>query len=117
MTGKTVDPDQLSRIVMLAYGQMDHGGPYWCYVAVRPSRFDEFQATLATKKYNIQHFVQDGYGEVIVSGEGVTPPGEVTKQVAKMFDIPIKQLFTQTDQKSIILNKIKAFSNDQPNGS
>jgi hypothetical protein len=107
MADNQLDPDQLSRIIMLAYGAMDHGGPYWCYVAVKPSRYDAFQAVLATKKYNIQNFVNDGYGEVVVSGEGVMPPQEVTKKVAEMFNVPVRELFRASDPKAVIFAKIE----------
>ena len=107
MADNPIDPDKLSRIVMLAYGKMDHGGPYWVYVAVRPSRYAEFQKAMASKQYNMQSFDADGYGEVIVSGEGVMPPHDVTKQVAKMFNIPINELFKVTDPNKVIFAKIE----------
>jgi hypothetical protein len=107
MTSKTPDPDQLSRIVMLAYGKMDHGGPYWCYVAVKPTRYDDFQAALASKQYNMQNFVTDGYGEVVVSGEGVIPPQDVTAKVAEMFNVPVSQLFKETNPKQAVIDKLQ----------
>jgi hypothetical protein len=104
---KQIDPDQLSRIVMLTYGNMDHGGPYWCYVAIKPTRYDDFQAAMISKKYNMQDFDKDGFGEVIVSGEGAMPPQDVTRQVADMFKVPVKKLFQETDPKRVIFAKIE----------
>ena len=40
-------PDNVSRVIMLLYGKMDHGGPFWCYVAVKPSQFEAFKANLS----------------------------------------------------------------------
>ena len=90
---KPLDSDDISRIVMLTYGAMEDGGQYWCYVAVRPSKYTAFSAAMDSKQYNIQQFEKDGYGEVIVSGRGVMPPRDVTRKVAEMFNIPPKQLF------------------------
>lgn len=92
---------------MLAFGAMNHGGPYWCYVAVKPGRYDEFQAAMQSKKYDMQRFEKDEFGEVIVSGEGVVPPGDVTRQVAEMFAIPISQLFQDTSPKKTIMVKLE----------
>jgi hypothetical protein len=107
MSKNKIDPDQHSRIVMLAYGKMNHGGPYWCYVSVKPSQYDAFQAALATKQYNMQNFVSDGYGEVVVSGEGAKPPHDVTAKVAHMFNVPIDQLFKEADPKKLVFAKIE----------
>ena len=112
MESKAINPDNLSRIVMLTYGAMEHGGPYWCYVAVKPSRYEEFQSRLASKKYNIQNFSEDAFGEVIVSGEGITPPQDITKQVANLFNIPFKDFFRDIDPKKTIINKIQSNNED-----
>ncbi len=69
-----LDPDNLSRVIMLLYGQMDHGGPFWCYVAIKPSRFDAFRETERAGAINLYDF--DDFGEVIVSAEGEQPPDE-----------------------------------------
>ena len=99
--------DSLSRIVALTFGHMENGGQYWCYVAVKPSRYDEFQKAMHSKAYNIQRFPDDGYGEVIVSGEGITPPSEVTRQVANLFNIPLKEFFKDIDPKKTIIDKLQ----------
>ncbi len=94
---KPVDSDDISRIVMLAYGTMNHGGPYWCYVAVRPGRSEAFRKALAGKNYNMQQFEPDGFGEIIVSGEGIAPPVEITHKVAAMFNVKVRDLFAEVD--------------------
>ena len=87
------NPDSLSRIVMLTFGHMEQGGSYWCYVAIKPSRYDAFRAAMYSMTYNIQNFDKDEFGEIIVSGHGDRPPRDVTQKVAKMFDIQIRDLF------------------------
>ncbi len=99
--------DSLSRIIALTFGHMENGGNYWCYVAVKPSRYEEFQKAMQSKAYNIQHFPDDGYGEVIVSGEGITPPADVTRQVANMFNIPLKEFFKDIDPKKTIIDTLQ----------
>jgi len=106
-----IAPDDIARIVMLAFGPMEQGGEYWCYVAVRPGRYEEFKRAMAGKRYNIQHFEQDGYGEIIVSGDGGLPPRDVTKQVAQLFNIPIRQLFEDIDPQAAIAKGIEALKN------
>lgn len=107
-----LDPDQVSRVIMLAFGAMEQGGQYWCYVAVKPSRYEECKRLLSSRQYNIQHFVDDGFGEIIVSGAGGLPPREVVKQVALLYDIPIRQMFDQVEPLVAITNKIEAFINN-----
>ena len=109
-----IGPDDFSRIVTLTYGTMDHGGPYWCYVAVKPSRYAQFQEAMNSKRYNMQQFDQDGYGEVIVSGAGVVPPKQITRQVADMFNVQIKDLFAVSDDPMPEINEqIKKLNGDE----
>lgn len=79
------------RLVMLVRGMMEPRGSYWCYVAVKPSLVKKFKNAIASK-YNIQNFVKDAYGEVIVSGRGRTPPQEVIEKVAEMYGVNPKVL-------------------------
>lgn len=109
---KPIDSDDISRIVMLTYGKMDHGGPYWCYVAIRPSQYKAFTAAMDSKTYNMQNFANDGYGEVIVSGEGVMPSKDITKKVAEMFNIPLKQLFADIEHNKRIEQVIEDVNAD-----
>ncbi len=92
MSGVTADDrDNTSRLVMLVRGLMETRGSYWCYVAVKPSLAKKFQKAIADK-YNIQNFVKDSYGEIVVSGKGRTPPREVTEKVAEIFGLNPKDL-------------------------
>lgn len=111
MSETVADKDGVSRIVMMIRGVMDTRGFYWCYVAVKPSLAKKFQQAIKAK-YNIQNFVKDGYGEIIVSGRGRTPPQEVTEKVAEMAGIDPKQL--QESDTEIDLDKIIAAVPAQP---
>ncbi len=103
-----IDTDDVARMIMLTYGRLeDNSNSYWCYVAVRPSQYARFQQTQKQGKLNLQTFYEDGFGEVIVSGDGVFPPAEVTRKVAKLFDIPIKDLFGDVeDPQAVVSAKI-----------
>ncbi len=102
----THDPDEVSRVIMLLYGTMDHGGPFWCYVAVKPSQFDAFKAAEAGGNLNLYEF--DEFGEVIVSAEGELPPDEVTEKVAEMYGADASTFFQPVDPISEINKKIAA---------
>ena len=100
-------PDHLARMVMLIYGTMSDSNPFWCFVSVKPSQYAHLQKLVAEKKLDIRNFVQDGFGEIIVSGEGVVPPGDVIKKVAAMFNVPIRDLLQDFDMDAIIAKEIK----------
>lgn len=98
------DADTLSRVIMLLYGKMDHGGPFWCYVAIKPSQFNAFKAAEAAGTIDLYNF--DAYGEVIVSAEGQTPPEEVTLKVAEMYGADPSTFFQPIDPLAEIDRKI-----------
>ncbi len=98
------DPDSISRIIMLVYGTMEHGGPFWCYVAVKPSMYDRFKDAEAKGTLDLYNF--DEYGEIIVSAEGETPPDEVTVKVAEMYNTDPAKFFQPVDPKQAIAEKI-----------
>lgn len=101
-------PDHLARMVMLIYGTMSDTNPFWCFVSVKPSQHSRLQRLVAEKKFDIRNFVKDGFGEIIVSGEGVVPPGDVVKKVAQMFNIPIRDLFRDDyDMDAIIAKEVE----------
>lgn len=98
------NPDNLSRVIMLLYGKMDHGGPFWCYVAVKPSQFEAFKTAEASGKIDLYNF--EAFGEVIVSAEGDTPPEEVTLKVAEMYGADASTFFQPIDPMQEIDKKI-----------
>ena len=99
------DADALSRVIMLLYGQMDHGGPFWCYVAIKPSQFEAFKA--AEKAGTIDLYNFESFGEVIVSAEGKTPPDDVTLKVAEMYGADPSTFFQPIDPIAEIGKKIE----------
>lgn len=105
--------DALARIVMLTYGPMQKGeGNYWCYVALKPTLYDQFMKETRAGKMELQRFEELGYGEVIVSGPGVLPPNDVTARVAKMYNADIRELFGRTNPKTVIAAKIEQLKKD-----
>lgn len=99
------NPDAISRIIMLVYGKMESGGPFWCYVAVKPSMYDAFKTAETAGTLDLYKF--EPYGEIIVSGEGKTPPEEVTKKVAEMYNTDPARFFEPMDPKKVIEEKIE----------
>jgi hypothetical protein len=97
-------PDNVSRVIMLLYGKMEHGGPFWCYVAIKPSQFEAFKVAETAGTIDLYNF--DAYGEVIVSAEGQTPPEEVTLKVAEMYGADASTFFQPIDPMAEIGKKI-----------
>lgn len=106
----------LPRAVMLTYGRMQEGkGTYWCYVAVKPSEYDRFQRVTKAGKMDLHRFEENGFGEIIVSGPGVLPPADVTRQVAELYNTDIRDLFGDIDPLSVIERKIAKMKESQVN--
>lgn len=96
--------DSLSRVIMLLNGHMDHGGPFWCYVAIKPSMFEAFKVAEREGAVDLYNFEE--FGEVIVSAEGDWPPYEVTKKVGEMYGSDADSFFGEIDPLKEIGNKI-----------
>jgi hypothetical protein len=108
------DPDKLSRVIMLLYGKMDTGNPFWCYVAVKPSQFEAFKKAETAGKIDLYNFAE--FGEVIVSAEGKTPPDDVTRKVAEMYNADPSTFFQPIDPIAEIgkkLDEMKAKDENQ----
>jgi len=90
---------------------MDHGGPFWCYVAVKPSQFEAFKVAEKSGKIDLYNF--DEFGEVIVSAEGQTPPDEVTIKVAEIYGADPSTFFQPIDPIAQINEKIEQFKKEQ----
>lgn len=100
--------DRTARMVMLTYGRMQDGKtPFWCYVAVKPSHYDTLMEQAKAGTLNLQTYEEDGFGEILVSGPGTYPPTNITQQIARLFNTPIKDLFPNTDPKEAITRKIE----------
>ena len=95
MTEEKPKTDDLTRVIVLVYGMLDNGNPFWVYVAVKPSKYQPFLAAQKDGSLDLHQF--DGFGEIIVSGEGRLPPDEVTLKVAEMYQTDPSTLFNKTD--------------------
>lgn len=102
-----ITPDDVARLVMLTFGTMVDTKPFWCFVAVKPSRQDELNKRIASKTFDINNFEKDGFGEIVVSGEGVIPPNDVIKKVSELFNVPIRDFFQPFDQDKVISKEIE----------
>jgi hypothetical protein len=83
MTDPKPKSDDLTRIIVLIYGMLESGNPFWLFAAVKPSRYQPMLAAQKQATLDLYHF--ELYGEIIVSGEGKSPPDEVTLKVAEMY--------------------------------
>jgi hypothetical protein len=105
------NPDNIARIIMLVYGKLQNGNPFWCYCAVKPGMFDQFKADEAAGKLDLYNF--EPYGEVVVSGEGETPPNEVTAKVAEMYNTDASKFFQPIDPQKEIAEKIEELKSQE----
>lgn len=87
-------PD-LIRIIVLVYAMLENGNPFWVYVAVKPSKYQAFLT--AQKEGAVDLFEFEPFGEIIVSGEGKSPPDEVTLKVAEMYQTDPSTMFQTMD--------------------
>ena len=96
------DKDALARVIVLIYGMLEGGKPFWVYAAVKPSKYDEFNKLKGENKIDLQNF--DPFGELIIAGEGQTPPIDVTLKVAEVYQTDVTKFFDGTDPKETLDN-------------
>jgi hypothetical protein len=108
----SVNADDVTRIIMLIYGKLEDGNPFWCYVAVKPSQFEAFKAAQVAGTLNLYEFAP--YGEVIVSAPGATPPTDVTRQVAEMYGADPSTFFQPIDPLEAVDEKLKEWQQNPP---
>ncbi len=92
---RSVILDNYTRIIVLVNGILVSKKPFWCYVAVKPSMYPSFlqkqeEGTLDLYKFGM-------LGEVIISGEGTTPPEAVTQKVADVYQVSRESMFKAVD--------------------
>lgn len=97
------DQDALARVIVLIYGMMEGGKPFWVYAAVKPSQYDAFNEAKKNNKLNLKDF--GGFGELIIAGEGQTPPIEVTLKVAEVYQTDAKKMFDGSDPREALKEK------------
>ncbi len=98
------NPDDVSRVIMLLFGRLEAGGPFWCYVAIKPSRYEAFQAAQNEGLVDLYDF--DEFGEVVVSAEGEHPPLKVTEEVARLYGTDARKFFREIDPLAEIAKQI-----------
>jgi hypothetical protein len=96
MTDDKPNPD-LTRTIVLVYGMLESGNPFWVFVAVKPSKYQAFMT--AQKDGSLDLYSFDAYGEIIVSGEGRQPPDEVTLKVAEMYQTDPTKIFQDIEEE------------------
>ena len=100
-------PDNVARAVMMLFGKMANSQPFWCFVAVKPSRKDELAQRVKNKTIELTRYVEEGFGEIIVSGESAMPPRDVLKTLSTMFNVPIRKLFAESEFEKEIQDEIE----------
>lgn len=93
MTDKLTNNSDLMRTIVLVYGLLENGNPFWVFVAVKPSQYQPFITAQKDGTLNLYQFVP--YGEIIVSGVGKSPPDEITIKVAEMYQTDPDKLKAQ----------------------
>ena len=96
--------DDIARIIVLLGGVLASTEPFWAYVAVKPSVFAKFQHDHKTGVLDYYNFAP--YGEMVVSGEGHSPPDEVTAKVAALYKTNPQDFFTCDDPQAAIAEKL-----------
>lgn len=87
--------DATTRTIVLIYGLLEDGGPFWVYAAVKPSKYQGFLAAQKDGSLNLYEFAP--FGEIIISGKGKSPPDEVTLKLAEMYQTDPSTLFVKED--------------------
>ncbi len=102
-----LSPDNVARMVVLVFGKTAESQPFWCFVALKPSMRPEVSQKIRDKTLDLTRFVEDGYGEIVVSGESAMPPRDVLKTVAAIFNVPVRSLFADFDFDAEISKEIE----------
>lgn len=105
LSSLTPQADPLARVIVLIYGLLETGKPFWLYAAVKPSQYQNFLKVQKEGKLNLQAFAE--YGELIIAGEGQAPPVEVTLKVAEVYQTDPAKFFDTKDPEAKIREKLK----------
>lgn len=108
----STNPDDYTRIVTLIKGKAVEGN-FWCYVAVKPSRYDDVEKAYNEGRLDISKFVENGYGEIIVSGLGDDPPNQVTAKVQVMYMDNPNRPFDPKDPKKQLDAAMRELANSK----
>ena len=105
MTNEAELKDAITRTIVLIYGLLEDGGPFWLYAAVKPSKYVPFLT--AQKEGTLDLYAFAPFGEVIVSGKGKSPPDEVTLKVAEMYQTDPATLFVPQETHGDVPDDMK----------
>ncbi|MDX1975153.1 MAG: hypothetical protein SFT92_05705 [Rickettsiales bacterium] len=108
MTELKPNPDDLTRIILLIYGMMENGKPFWAYLAVKPTKYKDFNELNKAGKIDLYKF--ESYGEIIIAGEGKSPPDEITLKVAEMYQTDPATMFKPIDPEAEVKKRMDAVS-------
>lgn len=90
--------EELKRTIVLIYGIMANGGPFWAFAAVKSLQYAQFVAAQKEGRIDLTRF--EPYGEIIVCGEGKAPPDEITLKVADMYQTDPAQFKKNIEEDS-----------------
>ena len=100
------EADKGSAILGYVDGTMEDGRPYYAFVAIIPSKYQEFHALTAAKK----PMVIGKYGTVFAAGFESQPPPEVVKEMREVYGFD-NQLGAKLEAEA--LKQKKAFFDKQ----
>jgi transcriptional regulator with XRE-family HTH domain len=82
--------DAVMRIIVFFCGWLASGRPFWAFVAIKPSRYEDFQTAQEAEAIDLYNF--SSYGEIIVSGDTDSPPDDVLLLVSRQYNLAIFEL-------------------------
>ena len=86
---------EYQRVINVLYGILQDGNPFWVFVAIKKNRFTDFKEAQERGKIDLEKF--EPWGELIISGEGVSPPLDVVARVANMYQTDAEKLAKNLD--------------------
>ena len=89
---------------MLVYAMLDTGQSCWIYAAVKPTKQEDFLRAQKDGTLDMYNFGE--FGEIIVSGEGKSPPDDVTLKVAEMYQTDPTTMFQPIDVEQEIAKRM-----------
>ena len=95
MNDQSPNPIDSTRIIVLVYGMLENGRPFWVFVAIKPSKYKDFLTAQKEGTLDLRQFTP--FGEIIISGEGKSPPDDVTIKVAEMYQTDPAKLKAQVE--------------------
>jgi len=124
--GELAEADEKDSILAYTRGTMEDGTPYYAYVAVKPSKYQEFHARTVERRT----MVLGDYGKVIAAGFEPEAPPEVVADMRQRYGIDdqyeeklvqrvLKQqsVFVEKQETSRLQDIVSMLKSKKPNGS